>query len=123
METTSMNKSLLIAACGLAFACGASAQVSTGVAGTLGTSGAVGSYGAAAAPTFGVGSQMNASDVRVQGSVQPNLTATTPDARREVKQELNKVENKRDNTEDKLDRRRDNTEEKADRKIEKTLSQ
>jgi hypothetical protein len=120
METTSMKKSLLIAAFGLAFSCAASAQVSTGVAGTIGTSGAVGNYGATAAPTFGVGSQMSASDVRVQGGVQPNLAATTPDAKREVKQDLNKVENKRDASENKLDSKRDSTEDKVDRKIDKT---
>jgi len=109
METTSMNKSLLIAACGLAFACTASAQVSTGVSGTLGASGAVSNYGAAAAPTFGVGSQIGTNDVRAQGGVQPNLTTNLPDARREVKQDANKVENKRDRTEDKVDSKVDKT--------------
>ena len=120
METTSMNKSLLIAACGLAFCAAASAQVSTGVAGTLGTSGAVGNYGATAAPTVGVGAQMNASDVRVQGGVQPNLTASAPDVKKEAKHDVRKVENKRDATQDKVDTKRDSTEDKVDRKIDST---
>jgi hypothetical protein len=120
METTSMKKSLLIAAFGLAFSCAASAQVSTGVAGTLGTGGAVSNYGATAAPTFGAGARMSASDVRVQGDVQPNLTANLPDAKREARHDVNKVENKRDAVENKLDNKRDATEDKVDRKIDKT---
>ena len=100
-----MSKSLLIAACGLAFSCAASAQVSTGQAGTLGSSGAVSNYGAVAAPTFGVGSEMNASDVRAQGGVQPNLTATLPGAKRDVKPDAPKVEDKRDAAEDKAERK------------------
>jgi len=120
METTSMKKSLLIAAIGLAFSCAASAQVSTGVAGTLGTSGAVGNYGATAAPTVGVGAQMNASDVRVQGGMQPNLAATTPDVRQPVKHDTRVIENKRDATQNKVDKKRDSTEDKVDRKIDGT---
>jgi hypothetical protein len=116
-----MKKSLLIAACGLAaIACGASAQgVSTGVAGSLSSGGTVSNYGAGASPTFGAGARMNAPDLRVQGSVQPNVTASTPDAKEEARRGVDKVENKRDATEKKLDNRRENTEEKIDRKVDK----